>query len=479
MRDVEQAWETTARRDGGGAGYGYAASGPEMDTPEISQALWRLRESEDRYRALVTTIAEIVWTTGPDGLIDDDIPAWRVYTGQSVAQVRGLGWLDAAHPEDRAWVRQVWTHAIARRTLHEVECRIRRHDGAYRAFWVHGVPVLDEGGAIREWIGYCRDVTERHVLDDARRETREAAGRGDGSETVVEPLVDAAPATGDAGLVDAAPATGAGPAGGMAPPIDAFLSIASHELRTPLTSVKGNVQLAQRNLCKLLSRVVRVNEGLEPMSPLLADLTPALGHLQDLLGRADGAVMRLTRLVNDLLDVSRIQQGRLELWPQPCDLAAIVRQCVEEHQQCWPARAIILDGPDSLPVEADAVRVAQVVTNYLTNALKYSPEHQAVQVTLCIDDDANAVVVRVRDGGPGLTPGQQDELWDRFRRVHDATAETATRDAGGGLGLGLYISRMLIERHGGRVGVESSPGAGSTFWFALPHVIDGGKEITR
>jgi len=74
----------------------------------------------------------------------------------------------------------------------------------------------------------------------------------------------------------------------------------------------------------------------------------------------------------------------------------------------------------------------------------------------------------VRDGGPGLTPGQQDGLWDRFRRVHDATAETAARDAGGGLGLGLYISRMLIERHGGKVGVESSPGAGSTFWFALP-----------
>jgi len=464
MRDVEQVWETAARREGSGAGYGYAASGPEMDTleiPEIPEALWRLRESEDRYRALVTAIAEIVWITDPDGLIDDDIPAWRAYTGQSVAQVRGLNWLDAVHPEDRAWARQVWPHAVARRTLHEVECRIRRHDGAYRAFQVRGVPVLDEGGAIREWIGYCRDVTERHAFEEARLQAaNEAARHVDGPEATVEPIADVAHAMTAADRTDHV--------GGATPRIDEFLSIASHELRTPLTGVKGNVQLAQRNLCKMLSRVALVNDGLEPVSPFLADLAPALIHLQDLLGRADGAVVRLTRLVNDLLDVSRIQQGRLELWPQPCDLVAIVQQCVEEHRQCWPARAITLIGPASLPVEADAVRVAQVVTNYLTNALKYSPADQVVHATLGIDDDANAVVVRVRDGGPGLTPGQQDELWDRFRRVHDATAETAARDAGGGLGLGLYISRLLIERHGGRVGVESSPGAGSTFWFALP-----------
>ncbi len=461
MRDVEQVWETAARRDRTGAGCGHAALGPEIDTleiPEIPEALWRLRESEDRYRALVAAIAEIVWITGPDGLIDDDIPAWRAYTGQSVAQVRDLGWLDAAHPEDRAWVRQVWTHAVARRTLHEVTCRIRRHDGAYHAFRVRGVPVLDEGGAVREWIGYCRDVAQSHTSEEARLQAaNEAAGHIDRPEAAVESLANAV-TVGDC----------AGPVVAATPRIDEFLSIASHELRTPLTGVKGNVQLAQRNLCKMLSRVALVNDGLEPISPFLADLAPALGHLQDVLERADGAVVRLTRLVNDLLDVSRIQQGRLELWPQPCDLAAIVQQCVEEHQQCWPARAITLDGPTSLPVEADAVRVAQVVTNYLTNALKYSPADQAVHATLGIDDDANAVVVRVRDDGPGLTPGQQDGLWDRFRRVHDATAETAARDAGGGLGLGLYISRMLIERHGGRVGVESSPGAGSTFWFALP-----------
>jgi len=461
MRDVKQVWETAARQDGTGAGYGCAALGPEIDTleiPEIPEALWRLRESENRHRALATAIAEIVWLTGPDGLIDDDSPAWRAYTGQSVAQVRGLGWLDAAHPKDRAWVRQVWTHAIARRTLHEVTCLIRRYDGAYRALRVHGVPVFDEGGAVREWIGYCRDVTERHSFEEARLQAaNEAAGHVDGLEVSVEPIADAV-MSGDC----------AGPVVATTPRIDEFLSIASHELRTPLTGVKGNVQLAQRNLCKLLSRVALVNGGLEPISPFLGDLALALGHLQDVLGRADGAVVRLTRLVNDLLDVSRIQQGRLELWPQPCDLAAIVQQCVEEHRQCWPARAITLDGPASLPVEADAVRVAQVVTNYLTNALKYSPADQAVHATLGIDDAATAVVVRVRDGGPGLTPGQQDGLWDRFRRVHDATAETAARDAGGGLGLGLYISRMLIECHGGRVGVESSPGAGSTFWFALP-----------
>jgi signal transduction histidine kinase len=116
-------------------------------------------------------------------------------------------------------------------------------------------------------------------------------------------------------------------------------------------------------------------------------------------------------------------------------------------------------------VYADADRIGQVVTNYLTNALKYSAGDQPVEVRL--EQEEQAVRVLVRDRGPGLTAAQQAWIWERFHRVEGMKVQSGSSE---GLGLGLYISRMIIARHGGHVGVDSHPGEGSTFWFALPRL---------
>jgi PAS domain S-box-containing protein len=237
--------------------------------------------------------------------------------------------------------------------------------------------------------------------------------------------------------------------------MDTFLGIASHELKTPLTSLKLNLQVAERRLRKLTT----VKDG----EPDGTDLGLPSGAEQ--LSRATHQVERLERLVNDLVDVSRIQAGKLELRPDHVDLVEIVLDVVEMQQQAAPDRTIRFQCPPDLavPVSADAGRIEQVVTNYLTNALKYSPADRPVDIA--VEAEPEQVRVWVRDQGPGLSTEQQEHIWERFHRVIDVAVQTG---GGVGLGLGLYISRMIVERHQGQVGVESSTGNGSTFWFTLP-----------
>src|SRR5262249_34870372 len=135
-------------------------------------------------------------------------------------------------------------------------------------------------------------------------------------------------------------------------------------------------------------------------------------------------------------------------------------------------RTLTIDLPETrdspMVVDADAERLSQVLTNYLANAVRYSPSDQPIEVTVQMvgqtpeNPGGAAVRVAVRDHGPRIAPEQHTSIWDRFQRAHGAS------EAGGGLGLGLYIARTIIERHGGQVGVESTVGQGATFWFTVP-----------
>lgn len=145
----------------------------------IDMALYKHRfesellRSEARFRALVTATAEIVWTTDAAGNIDEDIPTWRAFTGQTPEQVRGAGWAEALHPDDRQHALEAWQRAVQRRSLYEIEYRVRRHDGAYRWFTARGVAIRDAAGAIREWVGYCVDITEHKQTEAELQEHRD------------------------------------------------------------------------------------------------------------------------------------------------------------------------------------------------------------------------------------------------------------------------------------------------------------------
>jgi signal transduction histidine kinase len=239
--------------------------------------------------------------------------------------------------------------------------------------------------------------------------------------------------------------------------MDDFIGVAAHELRTPLATAKVSIQLSQRMLKQNV-------EGLQSQVSQ-AKMEQNLQSLQKNLERAKRQLDLQNRLVQDLLDASRIQANRLELRMKQCDLLEIVRDCVEAQHSLNPERSLVLHAsiPGEVLVEVDVDRVAQVITNYLTNALKYSQVDKPVVVEVV--REVAHVRVAVHDQGPGLTAEQQEHIWERLYRVPGVHVYSGS---GIGLGLGLYICHTLIERMNGQVGLESTPGQGSTFWFKLP-----------
>jgi PAS domain S-box-containing protein len=136
-----------------------------MNITERKQTDELLRASRDRYRSFIELTGQLGWTTNADGEIEEDIPTWRQYTGQSEEEIKGWGWAKALHPDDVEHTAQVWKNAVAKKSDYEVEYRVRRHDGAYRLFLARGVPVFKDDRSIREWVGTCIDITERKMVE--------------------------------------------------------------------------------------------------------------------------------------------------------------------------------------------------------------------------------------------------------------------------------------------------------------------------
>jgi signal transduction histidine kinase len=224
---------------------------------------------------------------------------------------------------------------------------------------------------------------------------------------------------------------------------DQFLSIAAHELKTPVTALKGTAQLLLRRHARGMLDTDR--------------LTRALGILEV---SAD----RLAQLTDDLLDVSRIRTGQLPLNPHETDLIALIREAMRRASEQLGARQrLILEARDPLaPVWADAGRIEQVLTNLLDNAMKYSPDDGTVAVT--VRAEGEGVVTEVRDNGIGLPPGAAETIFTPFGRAANAVVGSLP-----GMGLGLYICRNILERHGGWIRAESDgEGCGTAVSFWLP-----------
>jgi len=221
---------------------------------------------------------------------------------------------------------------------------------------------------------------------------------------------------------------------------DEFISMASHELKTPLTSLKGFLGLLQRRL---------TTQGDEQALHYIA--------------RMDAQVNRLTKLINDLLDLSKMQTGQLDYREERFEVDALVQEIVENVQGTTQTHHLLLEGQIGAEVFGDRDRIGQVLMNLLNNAIKYSP--QADTVLVRVAKDQNKALVSVQDFGIGIAKEHQHKIFERFYQVTDPEEKTYP-----GLGIGLYISYQIVKRHGGRMWVESKKGEGAAFQFTLPLV---------
>jgi len=218
---------------------------------------------------------------------------------------------------------------------------------------------------------------------------------------------------------------------------DEFIGIASHELKTPLTSVKGYLQLIQ-------------SYNKETLPPLI----------KQYISKADIALNKLQRLINDLLDVSKIQAGRLDYPLTVLNMAELVKFCVENASHIYPNNVFTAEINGEFQVKGNAERLEQVLMNFISNAVKYSIENKRVFIRM--EEHGGRVRVSVTDSGIGLSYDQQERIFERFYRVEDKKHMTS------GLGMGLFISAEIIKHHRGEIGVESELKKGSTFYFELP-----------
>jgi len=226
------------------------------------------------------------------------------------------------------------------------------------------------------------------------------------------------------------------------------------ELRTPLTTTQGALQQARR----LLARVLE--------APLPASTIELLVKLQDVLIRAERQTSAEMRLVSNVLDVSLIEANKFEFSLVWCNLIELVRETVTTWQELAARRAFELELPadDLVAVMADPQRIRQALTNYLTNAHKFAPAGSPIKVSLHVYDALARIAVK--DQGPGIPDAEQGRIWERFQQgSRQSPGSTAS---GSGLGLGLFITRAIIQQHRGQTGVESRAGEGATFWFILP-----------
>ena len=353
------------------------------------------------------------------GLWSYDLPFNRLVWNNACKRYFGLSpdtevtldlFYELLHPDDRAATRQAMERSIAENIIYDVDYRAIGMDNQIR--WIHAIGrcFYDDHDNPEHFDCIMVDVTERKRVEQMLRQQTELLKELEMRK-------------------------------------DEFISMASHELKTPITSIKGYAQMLQNHFRKATD-----------------------GQSLYYLSIMNGQLNKLIDLVNDMLDISRMQVGKLNFRDALFDLYALVQETVENLQATTHTHLLSIEGMPGIQIFGDKDRIGQVLINLLTNAIKYSPRANRVIVQISADQEYAAV--SVQDFGIGIDKAHQQKIFERFYQVHDTAEKGAS-----GLGIGLYISNQIIKRHDGWMKVESIRGEGSTFGFTLP-LFQRGKTLS-
>ena len=361
-----------------------------------------LRESEERFRTMADSISQLAWTARPDGHIYWYNRRWHDYTGTTPEEMQGWGWRSVHDPAEVGRVVEKITAHFASGEPWEDTFPLRRHDGEFRWHLSRMMPVRDHEGRVVLWFGTNTDITEQREKEEELRKLSAELSEADRRK-------------------------------------DEFLATLAHELRNPLAPIRNGLQ------------VIR--------------LSGATGKVEQARSMMERQLTQLVRLVDDLLDVSRITRGKMELRTERVDLRAVIKAALETTRTVveQAGHELTVAVPDEpLPVDGDPTRLAQVVSNLLNNSAKYT--HRGGHVRLAVRRDGGQVEVAVADDGIGIPPAMLGRVFEMFTQV-DRTLEKTT----GGLGIGLSLVKGLVEMHGGTIAARSEgKGRGSEFVVRLP-----------
>ncbi len=503
----------TAMRDSRGAVTGFVAVAKDVtDRKRIEEAQ---RESEEWFEMLSEASPVGIFRTDVNGHCQYTNSRWQEIAGLSLEQSLGAGWAAAIHPDDRDSVFAQWSQSISGGKEMEIEYRFLRPNGDVALVRSRTRPVSDARGDITGFVGTVEDITAERRVEEALRASEQrtraildnmlgslitidsqggtitsanrAAIRLFGysiEELVGQKLALLVPDTvGDKreylrqGRIKALgritewegqrkngeifpfelsmftfpTPRGMELAGSIRDISDRraveqakkeFISTVSHELRTPLTSIRGALRLLS--------------------SGVMGEVDPEVRRMIDMAERNSN---RLLSLINDLLDLERLEGARMALQIEEVPLEVILRKSAESVAPVALQEKVEIDVSSTGEiVRVDEYRIIQVVVNLLSNAIKFSPPGSSVQVTA--QAAGSDVEVRVTDRGRGIPANARNAIFERFRQV-----DASDSKAKGGAGLGLAICRAIVEQHGGTIGVDSEEGRGSSFWFLVPRVV--------
>ncbi|HMA94463.1 MAG TPA: response regulator [Polyangiaceae bacterium] len=395
----------------------------------------RAEASERQYRFLADMVPQMVWTRDAAGRLDYVNRRWLEFAGAPAdgaerdSDVAPLDTDDPLHPEDRQPYLTAWQHARETGTPLEIECRRWSVPAkSFRWLLVRAMPMRDDTGNVIRWFGTSTDV-ENQKQELAAREQLLKEARGLAAER--ERLIAALHEEGNRK--------------------NEFLAILSHELRNPLTPIRNSLYILER-------------------------ATPDGEQAKRAREVIDRQTHQMTRLIDDLLDITRITRNKIRLHREPVELNGLLRRSTEDHREHFRRKNISLEvrGWDlPLTVDGDPTRLAQVIGNLLQNAAKFTPSGGKVVLSLHLESPSVAIV-RVCDTGAGMASDTLNRIFQPF-----VQADRTLDRSGGGLGLGLALAKGILELHGGTISAHSEgPGRGSEFLVRLPLEAASGRKLS-